>query len=74
MSSKGKSIGSTICDFSSRETEMERFVRFVKEELESGQRIRFKLDPHGYQDRITHWHLRHISSDVLFIILGETGL
>lgn len=42
----------------------------ANKELGQGERIKFKLTPHGYGEQITHWHIMHILSNKLFIVLA----
>lgn len=66
--SRGGSLASTICDVLAKEEFGDQYIRSAMEEISNGQKIRFRLTPHG--NPITHWHIRHIKSDKLFIILA----
>lgn len=71
---RGASISSMLCNFALLETDQERYDRIASEELKETGRIKFRLTPHGFASNITHWHMRHLRSNILFIILGSTGL
>lgn len=71
---RGASVTSTLCKVAKGETDIEMYYRISTEELKERGTIKFMLTPHGYGNRVTHWHMRHIRSNILFIILGETGL
>lgn len=68
---KQGSMVTTLCDMASYETEHERFLRMAKEEFDETGTVRYRLTPHGHNGNVTHWHLRHIRSNILFIKLGS---
>lgn len=71
---RGGSLVSMICGLAVLETDEEKYNRIAKEELKETGRIRFRLTPHGgFALGITHWHLRHLRSNILWIMIGETG-
>lgn len=66
--SRGSSIGSAICNAAN--SEESEYIKEAKKELMSGGKIRFRLTAHGFGGFITHWHIRHIKSGKLFIVLA----
>lgn len=65
---KEASLVSMICDMASGASL--KYKLSAKEELEKTGRIKFILTPYGYYGKITHWHIRHIKSNELFITLA----